>query len=314
VGTVVAVGLVARRVAGDRAGLIAAALAAFSPVLISADSAVMSETLLGLLVALWLLVAYRPGRGVLLGVLIGLAALTRGEALLLLLAVPFVCRRWRESVVALLACLVVLAPWTVRNLSTFDRPVPISTNEGGLIAGANCGSTYHGHDIGSWDIRCVPHGPPEDESAASARARRAGLDYAGDHLGRVPLVVLARLGRTFELFQPVRQAQQAEGRAAGIEGVGAIFFLLLVPLGAYGALLLRRRGVAPWPLLAPLGIAVAATLIGYGVPRFRHPFDVALTVLAAVALAQLWPRRAQPAREGSQAASAAGPVAPPRSS
>src|SRR3954464_11671429 len=50
--TIVAVGLVARHVAGERAGLVAAALAAVSPVLISADGAVMSETLLGLLPAL----------------------------------------------------------------------------------------------------------------------------------------------------------------------------------------------------------------------------------------------------------------------
>ncbi len=273
-----------------------------SPVFISADSAVMSETLLGLLVALWALVAYRPGRGILLGVLIGLAALTRGEALLLLLAVPFVCRHWRASATALLACLVVLAPWTIRNLSTFDKPVPISTNEGGLIAGANCNSTYRGHDIGSWDIRCVPHGPLEDESAASARARRAGLDYAGNHVGRIPLVVLARLGRTFDVFQPVRQAQQAEGRAAGIEVAGAVFFLLLVPLGVYGAVLLRRRRVSITPLVALVGLAVAATLIGYGVPRFREPADVAVTVLAAVALARWSPRRAPRAPAGSRAA------------
>src|SRR3954454_10123363 len=51
-GTIVVVGLVARRLAGERAGLIAAGLAAAYPTLISADGAVMSETLLGLLVAL----------------------------------------------------------------------------------------------------------------------------------------------------------------------------------------------------------------------------------------------------------------------
>jgi 4-amino-4-deoxy-L-arabinose transferase-like glycosyltransferase len=284
--TIVVVGLVARRLAGDRAGLIGAALAAVSPVLISADGAVMSETLLGLLVALVAYVAYAhesARRGVLLGALIGLAALTRGEAILLLLLLAR--RPRRELAVMVLACALVLAPWTIRNLTTFDKPVLISTNEGNLIAGANCPGTYRGRDIGSWDLRCVPGGPIEDESVAAARFRRAGLDYAHDHAGRVPLVLLARLGRTFELYQPIRQAQNAEGRAAGLEVAGAIFFWLLVPLGAYGMVLLRRRGVPLSPLLAPLGLAVAATLVGYGVPRFRHPADVALVVLAAVALA-----------------------------
>lgn len=294
--TIVVVGLVARRVAGDRAGLLAAGLAAAYPVLIAADGAVMSETLLGLLVALSALAAYmlveRPSlpRAALVGALIGLAALTRGEAilLLLLLVVPVAlrlpARRLATLAVAAVTCLVVLAPWTVRNLSTFDKPVAISTNEGNLLAGANCPSTYRGHDIGSWDLRCLRGGPTEDESLAAARFRRAGLDYARDHAGRIPLVLLARLGRTFELFQPVRQAEHAEARAAGIEVAGAVVFLLLVPLGSYGVLVLRRRGAMLSPFVAPFGLAVAATLVGYGVPRFRHPADVALMVLAAVAL------------------------------
>src|SRR3954451_6223834 len=58
-GTIVVVGLVARHLASERAGLIAACLAAACPTLISADGAVMSETLLGLLVALCMLAAYR---------------------------------------------------------------------------------------------------------------------------------------------------------------------------------------------------------------------------------------------------------------
>lgn len=288
-GTIVGVGLLARHVAGDRAGLLAAALAALSPVLVSADSAVMSETLLGLLVVLCALCAYRlrerptAARAALLGALIGLAALTRGEALLLvLLLLPW--QQPKSAALVVLACAVVLAPWTIRNLSDFNKPVLLSTNEGGLIAGANCPSTYRGRDIGSWDIRCVRTRIGSDESEAAAQARKAGLDYAGDHLGRLPLVVLARLGRTFELLQPVRQAEQAEGRAEGLELAGAVVWFLVLPLGAYGLVLLRRRGVPLVPLLAPFVLALAATVVGYGVPRFRHPADVGLVVLAGVAL------------------------------
>jgi 4-amino-4-deoxy-L-arabinose transferase-like glycosyltransferase len=300
-GTVVVVGLVGRRVAGERAGLIAAGVAAAYPVLIAADGAVMSETLFGLLTVLCALAAYRlldrptVGRAVALGALVGLAALTRGEGLLLLLllgvplAMRLPTRRVATLAAAALACLVVLAPWTVRNLSTFEKPVLLSTNEGGLIAGANCARTYSGRDIGGWDINCTFGDPFADESVASASARRRGFDYAREHAGRVPIVVAARLARTFELLQPIRQAEHAEGRAAGIEVAGAIAFLALLPLGAYGALVLRRRAVALAPLLAPFGLAVFATVVGYGVPRFRHPADVALAVLAAVALDALVP-------------------------
>jgi 4-amino-4-deoxy-L-arabinose transferase-like glycosyltransferase len=293
--TVVGAGLLARHVAGERVGLIAAALAAVSPVLISADGAVMSETLLGLLVVLCALAAYRlrerPSlkRAALLGVLIGLAALTRGEAILLVPLLLFAVPRGKRLLVVA-TCAVVLAPWTIRNLTTFDKPVAISTNEGNLLAGANCDSTYRGRDIGSWDLECVRPGPIEDESRTGARLRRDGLDYAGDHLDRIPLVIAARLARTFELLQPIRQAQAAEGRAQGLEIAGAVWFFLLLPPAAYGALLLRRRGIPLSPLLAPLGLVLAATVIGYGVPRFRHPLDVVLTVLAAVAAGGLTSR------------------------
>jgi Dolichyl-phosphate-mannose-protein mannosyltransferase len=282
-GTVVMVGLLARRLAGNRAGLIGAAVAAAYPVLIAADGAVMSETLLGLLVASATFAAYgQPStrRAILLGALIGLAALTRGEAVLLLLLL-LTWRKPRLAAIALASFAVLLAPWTIRNATTFDKPVLLSTNEGNLIAGANCNDTYYGRDSGSWALRCVPSSLPEDESVAAAKFRRAGLDYAGDHVGRIPVVLAARLGRTFELYQPIRQAEHAEMRADGIEIAGAVAWLLLVPLGVLGLRALPRRG----PLLAPFALVIAATLLGYGVPRFRHPADVVLAVLAGVALA-----------------------------
>lgn len=293
---IVAVGLLGRAAGGPRAGLIAAALASVYPVLIGADGAVMSETLLGLLVVLALLAAYglaeRPGpwRAVLLGALVGLATLTRGEAafLIVLLVLP-VCLRLgsRRAITAVLACAafaVVLAPWTIRNATTFDRFVPLSTNEGTLVAGANCGDTYRGRDIGSWQIDCVPGGPPVDESVAAARYRRAGLDYARDHAGRVPVVVAARLARTFGVYQPLRQARHAEGRSDGIEIAGAFAFYLVAAGAVAGAVVLRRRRLPLLPLCAPVALAALATAIGYGVPRFRHPADLALVVLTAIAV------------------------------
>jgi hypothetical protein len=57
--TIVALGLLGRRLAGDRAGLLAAGIGAVYPSLIAADGALMSETLYGALIALSLLAAYR---------------------------------------------------------------------------------------------------------------------------------------------------------------------------------------------------------------------------------------------------------------
>ena len=131
--TIVLVGLLGRRVGGDRVGLVAAALAAVYPLLIAADGALMSETLYGPLIALALLAAYRlrdePGarRAVVLGLVIGLATLTRPEALLLLPLLALPGWRWRWFAVACVAAAVVVLPWTARNWSAFDRPVLVST-------------------------------------------------------------------------------------------------------------------------------------------------------------------------------------------
>src|SRR5262249_52763767 len=96
-GGVVLVGMVARRIAGPRAMMLAAVLAAGYPMMWINDGMLTSESVYIPLVALVLLFAYRLWESrswvdaALLGVTIGLAALTRPEAVLLvaLVGVPF---------------------------------------------------------------------------------------------------------------------------------------------------------------------------------------------------------------------------------
>ena len=132
--TIVLVGLLGRRAGGDRVGLIAAAICAAYPLMVATDAALMSETLYGALVAGTLLAAWRlldrPALPIALGTgaLIGLAALTRSEALLLvpLLAWPVAYRGgagWPlRAAAATAACVLVIAPWTIRNLRPVRAP------------------------------------------------------------------------------------------------------------------------------------------------------------------------------------------------
>ena len=286
-GTIATLGVLGRRLAGDRVGLIAAALAALYPMLITADGALMSESLLGLLVALSLLAAYRlhdapdPARAVVLGVLLGLAALTRGEALLLvgLLLVPI----WRApggrraAVICACAALVVIVPWSVRNWTAFDRPVLISTTLSSAVAGANCHSTYYGGDIGSWDLGCIK-AHPGNEAVALDRARGDALRYAGDHVTRLPVVAAARVARVWGVSRTL------EGRHRGFLEAGAVMYLVLLPLAAYGFVLLRRRRTPVWILMTPFILVTVTALLIYGDVRFREPAELSLVVLAAVGL------------------------------
>jgi 4-amino-4-deoxy-L-arabinose transferase-like glycosyltransferase len=306
--TVVLIGLLGRRVGGDRTGLIAAALAAVYPLLWLVDGSLMSESLYGTLVVTVLLAAYAYRdrrtirRAAVLGALIGLAALTRGEALLLvpLLAVallalgPLPMRARLEHIGVLVAAFaVVLAPWTIRNLTTFEKPVLISTNSEGVWVGANCRQTYYGPIIGLWDFPCYGKRPAGDESQQSAEYRSRGMRYLRDHAGRLPLVLAARFGRVWDVFRPAQQRvyESGEGRPARSERLGVWMYWLLLPFAAAGAWLLRRRGEPLAILLVPVVLVTLTALLSYGTTRFRFAAEPSILVLAAVALDALARRR-----------------------
>ena len=280
---IVLLGLLAKRIGGAALGLIAAALVALNPELWKWDSQVLSEPLYAPLVVLVLLAAYRLrdgmtiGRGAVLGTAVGLAALTRPEGLiylpLLVLLVLFWGRRSavKPALVMCAACALVMTPWIVRNWSAFDRPL-ISNQSAETIAGANCPTTYYGIGIGFWDVTCIrPAGTVTQNEAERAAAQKAtGVRYAGDHLDRLPLVVLARIGRTWGFFRPVATTLDTT--------VGWVLLVLALP----GLVILLRRRVPVAILLLPPAVVTISSAIGFGWLRFRFGADLALMVLAAV--------------------------------
>jgi 4-amino-4-deoxy-L-arabinose transferase-like glycosyltransferase len=304
---VAGVGLLGRRVGGERVGLLAAALAAAYPLLVVLDGSLRSESLYAPLIAFTLLAAYRLvdrpgfGRAAVLGALVGLAALTRSEALVLggLLLVLVALRLPRPaglkytatmSVVAVL----VLVPWVARNWHEFGQPV-LSTNSGSLAYGANCHAAYYSGQIGSWP--CYPRlavAPGRDEADVSADLRDTGLTYAHDHAGRLPAVAAVRLLRSFDFWSPAEATRLEAGigdRDLKVYRAGVAVYYLLLPLAVAGAVMLRRRGEPLGILLAPFALVVVVSIFGYGTPRFRVPAEIPLVVLAAVALAAIGPSR-----------------------
>jgi 4-amino-4-deoxy-L-arabinose transferase-like glycosyltransferase len=228
----------------------------------------------------------------LLGAVAGLAALTRGEGLILLpiLLLPLLrSGPGRRAVVAsLVAFALVLTPWTIRNWSAFDRPVLVATESGQTIAGANCEAAYHGRNLGSWQVSCVRLRGDRNEAVDNNQAGRKGIQYARDHLERVPLVAAARVTRTWGLFWP---GQVPEGRAKWVTYAGVAVYVLLLPLAVFGLVTLRRRRVPIWAVATPLVVVTAASLLTYGSVRFRHTAELVLVVLAAVAIDALLRRR-----------------------
>jgi hypothetical protein len=155
--------------------------------------------------------------------------------------------------------------------------------------------------------------PDDDRSELDLRLRRAALDYAGDHLSRVPLVLLAREGRTWSVYRPGQQINidQDFNNAATVSlwaQLGA-YWLVVVPAIA-GAVVLRRRRTLLWPLFVPVVVVVLETALTFGEPRHRSPAEVPLVILAAVAVDALWRRWDRRASDAPVADAALRPVVP----
>jgi hypothetical protein len=121
-----------------------------------------------------------------------------------------------------------------------------------------------------------------EQNAYSGEVWRA---YARDHLGRVPAVAAARVGRLWGLFRPAQQVD-LETTLPGAPEVPATWaafvttwiLLVLAPLGAWR---LRRLGRPIFPLLAPIVAVSAGAALTFGQLRYRMPADPALVLLVA---------------------------------
>jgi 4-amino-4-deoxy-L-arabinose transferase-like glycosyltransferase len=306
--TIVLTGLLGRAIAGRSVGIVAAFLVALSPLVIATDGSLMADTLYLPLVLLALLLAHRARTRstfpawCALGAAIGAATLVRQDALLLIVfaAVPAAVLSGHPTrdllpklALGLGALTLVVGPWVVRNAIEMHTPT-ISTLSSSVAGGANCKVTYSGREIGWWDTSC-PH--PEllkklGEAQYANRVTHRGISYAANHASRLPVVMAARFGRTWGLWNPVNEArlESPQSRNYRWQMFAWPVSLCTLVLGLVGwrMLAVRRRPIAL--LVAPAAMTTVITLFGYGNTRFRGPAECALAIGAAAAIVG-WTRR-----------------------
>jgi hypothetical protein len=313
---VLLIGLLGRSVGGDATGWVAAGIAAVYPGIWVNDGLIMSETVTSIAVVSALLfalrLARRPsiGNAIGAGIFAGLATLGRAELvlflpLLLLPAAWFAARAVAGGVgravglaaVAGVAALLAIGPWVGYNLGRFDERTFVSTNDGIALVGSNCDLVYYGKAIGLTYLGppCLdPTGLRGDESVLAKVYRTRAFDYMKSHKSRVPVVIAARVGRTWSLYRPMDMLyfNLGEGRERWVTAAGLVGFYVLVPLAIAGAILLgRRRGDASralWVLLVPAIASTIGVAVSYGQTRFRAAAEPSLAVLAAVAVVAVW--------------------------
>jgi hypothetical protein len=236
-------------------------------------------------------------RFALIGVFAGLATLTRSDGILLVpLLAGFTAWRVRPATAPRRIALglgtvgvavAILVPWTARNAVQLHASVPLSNNSGNLLVGANCASTYGGRMLGTWDAACVPDHPDTVTEIDRAAADRAtGLDYSGSHLGRLPLVVVARSLRVWGLWRPseLTRLETIESRNHTWQLGGWGFDLAVSTLALAGTVLLVRRRAVLAPLVAVVAAVTMTAATAYGSQRFALAAGPILAVAAATAV------------------------------
>ena len=210
--TVIAVYLLGTAMFHRKVGLCAAALFAVFPNAIAWTPLLFPEALfiLTLVLALWALAASTPEStrntvlvAAVVGLLTGLAALTRGQGLVLVpVAIVFWISRdgWRagagQSVVMLLAAALLIAPWTIRNWVTLDSPVIISTNAGV--------SLRTGHAPDSTGTSMWTSDPVRDKSGDLFTAEQSAYDPEWEVVG---YRVWTRRAIGYALTHPMREVE-----------------------------------------------------------------------------------------------------------
>lgn len=263
--------LLGARLFGRGIGLTGAFVFALFPNQIFFTSLILSEVLfaglfvLALLLTAWLLLGERPPQpwqAGLVGLLIGIATLVRGEALLLAaIIIPVLLLRWRSRrQVALLSSaliagtIVVVAPWTLRNYSRMGDFILISTSS----TEAFWMGHHEGADgrIGDFEpgIRNAGLINPERERRTNEQALEEAVSYIRDHplddLKLIPskLYYLYKDDGSSMHWYQIDKPTLPEGTATFLSGLASVYY--------WGALVVAAVGLRAWFSLRDPGRAL----------------------------------------------------------
>ena len=298
-GIVALIGVLAFQLWGRREALVAMALGAIYVPLILVGQSVMSEPLF-VLCMLGAIAAALKRWALLAGVLMGLAILGRANALILLL--PLAIAVWRgpkPAVVLVLAAVLTVAPWTIRNAIVLDHFVPVSTQFGSALAGTyNSNARADKENPASWrSLKRVDDYQPlfskiqtTNEAVLEKQLRDASLEFIKEHpayVGKVAFWTSRRMLDLAGMDWSIHTASTiSAGRTAAITGV--VCFWIFAVLAVIGAFTQRARAAPLWFWAVPLLMYLGVVFLVVETPRYRTAIDPFIVLLAALALTRRW--------------------------
>jgi 4-amino-4-deoxy-L-arabinose transferase-like glycosyltransferase len=312
------IALIGARLFGRRVGLAAGGIAAVYPPLVLVGSSLLSEPLFVPLVlgAVLAALSYREDRRnrwlLLSGLLIGLAALTRGNGVFLAIPAAFLVwvdrprRTWRSvagPALLIATTIAVLVPWTVRNAEVFHRFVPISTDSG-FTLGGTFNATAQGpanRFPAMWEFpqahiqQLYAAHPGSTEASINDTLLREALHYMREHPGSVVKTAYWDTVRLLDLTPSVERFYAPYERYPLWLAIASVYTFWVLALLGIAALAwrgtrqaVRRAPPALWAV--PLTLYLTSVLL-IGMTRLRVPLDPFLIFVVAAGAVAAYDRR-----------------------
>ena len=287
--------------------LLAAAVYAIWPTALWYSSQLGSETLYAFLFSWFLLVSLQFAehstwpRSIAAGLLLGLAVLTRGNALMMvvLMVLWSVCqfRRSPRLVVRGLAisflALVMLVPWTIRNYRILHSFVPSETGEGDVVLGSYnrvvaSDPLYYGYWV--YPTSDLPEyyqqiTAPNNEVVRDHVEMRLAIQWLCDHPDKWWYLAESRFRRSWTPFlQPRSPLLYRVGMLAAWGPVLTLFVLGFLPSAIY----FLRSNHPGWILHLGVFHFVLTAVVFWGASRFRYPVEGLCIIVASATFTWLY--------------------------
>jgi hypothetical protein len=249
----------------------------------------MSQSVLGLLAS---------------GLVLGVAALTKSQAILLplVLGLPLLASaprgpglgRWfRTTLLAGIGMLMVVLPWTVRNYAVFHTFIPIATNGGYNLLTGNNPSARGGYTADDPLVTNLSRNP-EDQVEMDRIAERRAWQWIGRNPWGFIRLIPAKIwllwfgdGEAEWLYQSGYAGYETYAlvfRAARVANQAAYFLLLGLAAMSLPAMLRQHRALSAWCFSgwAVLGYFTAISAVFSGQSRFHF------ALMPFIALYAVW--------------------------
>ena len=280
--------------AGSVAGWIAYIISAFYYPLIQLSGYIMPEVLFISLFLSFVYFLYRWHATslriylILTGILLGISALSKEPAILLILFVPFWIAYYsrkekaKNLLIFIASLTLTLAPWGLRNFLVLHSFVPFTLSAGHtLYLGNNPSST--GGRGGDWklgeDTRYPEDIPPLFTLQADKELKKRAIKFIRENPGRF-LQLTGR--RIINMWRPFfSESSRASKLVSGIS------YILLMVFGLWGIILSRKR----WKKYSPLYFYLVSNFLLYvftiGTIRYRYPLIPVIIIFASFPLSHL---------------------------